>query len=305
MQKKRIAIIFLAILVILSLIITGCGRTGTETTVMSPWFGGSMGVIASFESFGAEEIYEDETFPLVVLLENKGEFSVLDHEVEMELLGISPYDFSGIEFFMDNTDPLEKVSEFLPEGGFDRVNFGDARYDALSGRFYDANIFIQYSYPYATHIAVPQVCYKEDLHDPRLCEVESSKEAFASGAPIQIGTVWERPAGQGRIYLEIPIYNTGEGKAKAYLGDMFSNYYDEVAFEVNTNGWTCTAKGDPSVARIAKTDNEATIRCISDELPDDSLYLSQVDVTLSYYYQDLVGTVIRILENPELFGDPS
>ena len=302
-MRKNIVI---GVLILIILGLSGCtGGTGNQGVGLSKWFGGSMGLIASFESFGASEIYEDENFPLVLLVENKGEEPVLDHEAEFEILGISPNEFSVIQFTMDNSDPLEQVSEFLPEGGFERINFGDARYDALSGRFYDANIFVQYSYPYTTKIAVPQVCYKEDLRDPRLCEAEGTKEAYASGAPIQISMVTERPAGKGRLYLEIPIYNAGQGKSKAYLGDDFSNLYDEVAFEVKTNGWTCTSKGDPSMARISKVENEAVIRCISDELPTDTLYLSQFDLTLTYYYQDLVGTVITIKENPELFGEPN
>lgn len=297
--KKYALLLSLFAILILAL---GCtaGDAGTDP-VGRVWFGGDTGLIASYE-LETSDVYEDESFPITVLLENKGEHTIFPHEVELEIKGISPNDFTGVDFLTDNTEQVEKVSEYLPEGGYDIVHFGEALYQGLSGTFYDANVYVEYTYPYATYVAVPKVCFKYDIRDRRVCEVEGIKDAFASGAPIQIGTAKQRPAGVGKIYLEIPIVNKGTGRAKAYATSEFSNLYDEIRFEVETIGWTCTAQGDPQVARVKRGEGfgETVIRCKSDQLERGDLFTAQVDVTLSYFYQDLISERVRIKENPDL-----
>lgn len=304
-MKKFAVLISLALLVA---ILTGCtrGPAGTES-VGTIWLGGSTGLAAEFEDFGVNnEIYEDEAFPIVVLLQNKGEFTLQPNEVDMKIRGISENDFSGLDFEKTNSEKIDKISEYLPDGGYERVNFGDAVYEGLTGTFYDANIYLEYTYPYVTYISIPKVCFKEDLRDERVCDVTGTKEAFASAGPIQIGTVTEKPYGNAKIYLEIPVYNAGYGRSKAYLGDDYSTIYDIIGFEVETAGMECNSRGDPSIARLprATADNEVMadtyIICTSDSLEEDALYTAQVDITLTYYYQDLASTRVRIKENPDL-----
>ncbi len=304
-MKFRSAILFVSSVVLL--ILASCQPQAGGEAVECPWLSGEEGLVADFEEFGTENvIYEDEAFPVVVLLQNKGEFALKSHEVELKIRGISKTDFSGLEFESTNSEDISKVSEFLPDGGYERVNLGEAMYEGLTGTFYDANIYLEYTYPYVTYVSIPKVCFKEDLRDERVCDIEETKASCGSGSPIQIGTVTEKPYGSGKIYLEIPIFNTGAGRSKAYLGDDFSALYDTVAFEVQTAGMECSSRGDPSVARLprATVENsvsaETTIVCISDSLEENALYTKPVDLTLTYYYQDLASTLVRIKENPEL-----
>jgi hypothetical protein len=301
---NKIAILISTVLILVVLV--GCTQQSTNS-VGGVWVGGSTGLAASFEDFGVgNEIYEDESFPIVVLLQNQGEFTLQANEVDMKIRGISENDFSGLDFEKTNSDKLDKISEYLPDGGYERVNFGDAVYEGLTGTFYDANVYLEYTYPYATYISIPKVCFKEDLRDERVCDVTGTTEAYASAGPIQIGTVNEKPYGSGKVYLEIPLYNAGNGRSKAYLGDDFSTIYDIVGFQVETAGMECNSRGDPSVARMPRaTANDAGasttyIICTSDALEADSLYTAQVDITLTYYYQDLTSTQVKIKENPDL-----
>jgi hypothetical protein len=304
MRFRSITLTIVLVMAVLLLGAQSCESNAGSETIDSVWMGGSNGLYADFEDFGiGNEIYEDESFPVVILLQNLGEFTLHEHEVEMHIRGVSESDFSGLDFEKTNSEEIDKVSEFLPDGGYERVHFGDAVYEGLTGTFYDANFYLEYTYPYATYIAIPKVCFKEDLRDDRVCTVEGIKTAYASASPIQIGSVTEKPYGSGKIYLEIPVYNAGDGRSKAYGGDDFSSLYDTVAFEVETAGMECTSRGDPSIARIPRDSSvgaETTIVCTSDSLEDDALYTAQVDVTLTYYYQDLASTRVRIKENPEL-----
>ena len=62
--------------IILSMFLIGCNGTD-DVTGPEPYIGGSRGVIAEFEPLGLEEdglftIYDDEEFPLQLILKNKG-----------------------------------------------------------------------------------------------------------------------------------------------------------------------------------------------------------------------------------------
>lgn len=303
---NKIVFLISTLLVLVVLQSAGCNQQ-TTTTTGGVWVGGSQGLAAEFEQFGTQnEIYEDEAFPLVVLLQNQGEFTLQPHEVDMKIRGISEADFSGIDFEKTNSDKIDKISEYLPDGGYERINFGDAVYEGLTGTYYDANVYLEYTYPYATSLSVSDVCFKEDLRDERVCDITGTKTADASAGPIQIGAVTEKPYGSGKIYLEIPIYNAGNGRSKAYLGDDYSTIYDIVGFQVETAGMECNSRGDPSIARMPRATAKDTgaadtyIICTSDTLEPDSLYTAPVKITLTYYYQDLAATRVRIKENPDL-----
>ncbi|MBS3137759.1 hypothetical protein J4232_04960 [Candidatus Woesearchaeota archaeon] len=300
--KKIVLSLFLVVL----LIITACSSGKDTKSVESPYFGGSQGLIAIVEDIGLvntqtqkQEVFEDESFPISVLMNNKGEYTIPANSVKLSVKGISPSDFTGIDFFKTNTKDIDKMSEALKDGGEESVFFGDAQYKGVVGTFYDANVFVEYIYPYESYIAIPRVCYKGDPKDKGICELDEVKPAFISAGPIGLGTVVQRPAGKGRITLEIPIRNLGatqDGKVKAYDFDDFTPLYDQVAFQVQTAGWTCTARGNPNVARMVKN-SDVVILCRYDNIGEKEIFTSQVDIKLTYFYKDFTTTKIRIREN--------
>jgi len=296
----------------MSLAIVSCNTTRQESGVSAPFYGGSEGLIAEFEDVGSlvsqsgyPEVWEDQGIPILVRVYNRGEYTIGAGNIEFFIKGIKiPEDFQGAEAVKTNSDEIEKVSEYLPEGGDIMVDFGEAYYvKGVKGTFYDANIFIEYTYPYEQAVIVPKVCFKGDPYDETICEVEGGKQAFISGGPIQIGTVVQRPAGKGRISLEIPVRNVGGGKAKAGTGyDEFSPLYDELIMEV-PDGWECTAKGTGDTVRVTRN-GETVIRCkygfYGAPIPETDVYTSTFDLNLYYVYQDFVSQTVRVRENPEL-----
>lgn len=303
--------IITGVLIVILIFMTACGPKKAQQGVVSPFYGGSEGVIAKFEEIGTlktqtgfPEVWEDQGFPLGVILYNHGEHTLPAGTVQLSVKGISPQDFTGIGFVKTNDGEIEKRSENLPEGGEDNVYFGEAVYfKGVKGTHHDANVFIEYTYPYEQTIMVPQVCFKGDLKDETVCQVDDTKQAYISGGPIQIGAVVERPAGKGRITLEIPVRNVQGGKAKASDSefDEFSNLYDELLMEYSSD-WECTAKGKGDIVRIAKT-GETVIRCkygFNGPIPETDSYISSFELTLKYIYWDFINQVVRIRENPEL-----
>lgn len=316
MKNRNLIII---ILITLSIVLAGCGNSGQGPGKVQPvFFGGKEGIVALFEDIGsvsvggAPEVWEDQSFPISILLLNKGEFEVLPHTVKLKIKGINPNDFTlsggeaSADFTGENNQVIDKVSEYFPTGGEEQIFFGNADYKGVVGYFFDANVLIEYDYLYETKIAVPKVCFKGDIRDKRFCQIDGQKPGFASGGPISVGSVVERSAGKGRIMVEIPISNAGKGRAKIDdLGADFNPIYDEVSIVEITQGWECEARGNTNVIRIPAAPAKQTtmLRCkfgFGNPIGEDDVFESQLDVRLQYRYQDAVAQTIRIRENPEL-----
>jgi len=297
--------LILPLLVVSMLILAGCGQE-TAGPSLSPYAGGWKGVIASFEDMGVvsdigniNEVYENEQFPVDVRVENNGEFELAAGDIDVQLKGVDPGQFGLPSGIISNAGVLERVSEFLPEGGEEVMSFGNAQYD-VTGLFYLAHFYATVEYPYKTFVAVTDVCYKEDLRDRSVCNVESSKSSFSSGAPITVTSVKESPAGRGQFYLEYKISNLGGGKVKANAADDYSSVYGEVLFDMktDTSEWECVSRGNTNIVRL--TNGEGVIRCKypkSGSMPEDTLFTKQVDLDLTYIYQSTIDTEVKILEN--------
>jgi len=301
MNIKHLAII---VLITAALFISGCGDDEVEAGP-SPYIGGSKGVIAEFEPLGLEDsgvytIFEEEAFPIQVILKNKGEHDIESGDTSISIYGIQLAEFSGIsEGELQNSDSIEKISEINDEGGEEVINFGqDVKYiQQLPGTFYDINVFASYTYSYKTYASVPKVCFKENLRDDRVCDVDESKTLYSSGAPIQVDSVREKPAGAGLISLEFDVSNVGGGAATIPNRD-FSPQYSQIAYLIEPaserSQWTCTASGRTNEARLT-VDGSATIRCrLNDPLEQDALYTKAIGLTLSYDYRDIIQERVRI-----------
>lgn len=295
-----------ALLTIAMIIMAGCDKEGEDTqTGPVPYIGGTKGLVVEFEPLGMEEsglysIFEDETFPLQIILTNKGEYDVKAGEAKVTIQGIPLSDFSGIKTAtLANKGSIEKISDLNKEGGEEILDFGQTvKYiQPIAGSFYDAGIVATYSYIYKTFASVPKVCFKEDLRDDRICDVEESKTVYSSAAPIQVQSVKESPAGSGLVSLEFTVENVGGGKSTA-PGMAFSPQYDQAAYNIEpateASKWTCISGGREGVARFA-TDGKAVIRCkLVNPLEKGALYTKQIGLTMSYEYRDLIQETVRI-----------
>jgi len=299
MDKKMLAAVCAISLILLS----GCEKEEVSTA-SSVYIGGSQGVVAEFEPTGIEEkgiytIFEGENFPIQLILKNKGEHDVEAGEAAVTIYGILLSDFKGISAGkLTNVKKIEKISKLNEEGGEEIINFGDkVEYiQDVPGTFYDINIFASYVYRYKTYASVPNVCFKEDLRDERICEVDESKDVYCSGAPIQVKSAVEKPAGAGLIELDFEVENAGGGRA-TLPGQEFSPQYDQISFTIEpyseVDKWACTAAGRENQARLV--DGKATIRCrLKEPLPKDTLYTKHIGLTLSYDYRGIVQETIRI-----------
>ena len=301
-MKTQYPLLIITILGIL--LVAGCEDTSNTQTDGSPYRGGTQGIVATFESFGVVEsgiptIFEGETIPVEVTLRNKGEETLAANTGIVTLKGISTGDYDGIVFDKNNGQALDKVSEVNPTGGEETLDFGDATYkhDILT-TFYDATIFASYVYPYATHVAVPKVCFKEDVTDTSICNLEETKQSFSSGAPIAVTGVVQRRAGAGLIALEYTVSNVGGGEVTAPTSD-FDSRFGQIAFQLDPNSnpenWECKMGGQENAGRLEE--GKGIILCklkTSAAMQKGDLYTKQIDLTISYKYRDLIQQSVRI-----------
>jgi len=302
MKKKYIFALFAISLFVL---IIGCEEE-IETGIPTPFIGGTQGLTAEFEPIGVVEegeyaVYEDELIPISIVFRNKGEELVDVGNLKVELKGILIDDFSGIVAgVLTNTNRIEEVSEFNPEGGEEIIDFtptGGAKYlQEIPGAYYTITPYIEYVYKYKTRATVPEVCFKENLRDERLCVVRERKEVFSSGAPVQVQSAEEDTAGTGRVVLIFEVENVGGGDVAVPNGE-FRPDYGQIRYILEPiterANWQCTAAGRENEARLI--DGRATIRCrLLNPLPKNALYTKEIGLTINYDYRDVIQERIRI-----------
>lgn len=304
-MNKNIIILISSLMILLLLV--GCEPKEEAPAAESVYRGGSQGLVATFEPFGVQEggvytIFDTETFPIEVLVQNKGEQDVEVGDAKVILKGISVSDFEGITSSeLTNPDKLDKVSEFNPLGGESRIDFtpsSDAKYRLDVVGYTNVDVFAAYEYLYKTHVIVPKVCFKEDLRDTSICEVEENKEFSVSSAPITVTSVEEASAGKGIIALVFTVSNVGGGKV-TLPGEDFDVRYGRIKYEIDEpEKWECKAAGLENEARLV--DGTAQIRCrLKEALEEDTLYTRQVSLDLEYKYQGIIQDTIKIKESQE------
>lgn len=294
--------------VLLLIVITACSQEEGQQPGDSVFQGGTQGLVARFEPFGVEEngiftIFDTESFPVEVVLQNKGEEDIPAGKATVTLKGINLNDFTGIEAkTLATQDTIEGVTELNEEGGEETLDFtrsSDAKYKLPVTGFFQPDIFATADYDYKTHLAIPQVCFKEDLQDDSVCTVQEAKRFFASGAPVTVTKVEEDVAGRGIIVLLVSIENAGAGRV-TLPGAEFDARFDQLAFAIETEpqGWECRSAGRQNEARLIN--GKAVITCkLQQPLAKDELFTKQVELTLNYRYRTVIQESVRIKESLE------
>lgn len=297
MMKKTI---ILSVLVIGLLLLTACQQEQQQTG-KGAFIGGEKGAIAVFEPFGIEEeglytIFDEESFPLEVTINNKGESTLQPGDVTLKLLGPSQSEFAGISSWeLKNKGVVEPITELVPDGGEETFSFAsDAKYLGEVTGILEREWFASVEYNYKTFLIIPEVCLKEDLADDRICAVSGAKPYFVSGAPITVKTVEESTAGKGIMALKIKIVNAGSGKV-AKPGEEFG-VRNTLSLSIDDPAWECKSGGKVNEARLEN--GEAEVVCkLKEALTAGTLSTKQVKLTFDYQYRELIQEKLRIKQS--------
>lgn len=298
-MKKRNIILF-SILALSLLLLTAC-ETEKKTSTSSVFIGGTKGVSIGFEDFGVTEnnvytIYDNEEFPIEVMLNNKGEYDVKVGDAEVSLMGPSQAEFSGISSWkLKNLAKIDMTSTLLTTGGEETISFGKkVKYLGSVTGSQQRTWFANIDYNYETYLIVPEVCLKEDFTDKRVCTVSEKKTFHISGAPVTVKSVEESTAGKGIMALKIKVSNAGSGKVTKQGSDFGTR--EELTYTIDDSNWECKSGGRVGEARLIK--DEAEILCkLKTALAKDTLATKQVKLTFKYKYRDLIQEKLVIKES--------
>tara|TARA_Y100000310_G_scaffold68197_1_gene63508 strand:+ start:18952 stop:19986 length:1035 start_codon:yes stop_codon:yes gene_type:complete len=223
-------------LVVLMLVIVACGRSGQPSGApRSPFIGGSQGLILKFEKDSPPPEVTDSNFPFRVILnvKNDGETEVRNDQINVDLSGFAPNDFSILD--KDLLDPIFLVDQNLlpksrdPDG---QISEGTTTFVTIpplsSGESFRARPVVgntpftfqaNVCYPYQTR-ATTKICVLSDLvniDDNPLCNPNSGKTIFNSGSPVQVSNFKQHVVGYDRndntdvIRVSFDVSHRGQG----------------------------------------------------------------------------------------------
>ncbi|MBI2545548.1 hypothetical protein HYV81_00010 [Candidatus Woesearchaeota archaeon] len=307
-KKKRYGLLLGFFAALLVLAACTADQKNETPTSRSPFEGGEKGIVGEFREFGIidksdiEEIFSTESFPIEVVLKNKGEHDIDPGDVAVSLTGINLADFSGIpNRQVSNENEIERVSDVNADGGEEVIDFtpgeDNARYlPQIIGNNVDITVVGNIVARYKTYVTVPKACFKGDLKDKSFCEVDEDKTVFSSGAPIQVKRVRERPSGTGLVVLEFFVENAGQGKVTKH-GTEFDARIHTLEFEISEpEKWDCSGRGRANELRL-DSDGKGSIVCKlkdSAKLAKEDLFTKEVALTLDYDYKDTIVKQLRI-----------
>jgi hypothetical protein len=216
----------LVLLVVLgmTLFLTGCG---TPTTTGKTFIGGTEGLKASFLTGTPPDKTTDggsSGFGIVVKLENSGESTIAPNDGYVEIWGLDAktYSYTAANGRQENFRvPLAteirgskmNAGQVL-SGGVSTVEFGELKYLPTIQGDIPQTVWANICYKYTTKVAA-QICVKNNveqaLNGKQICDVEGEKNPQNSGAPIQVTSLKEAYAGNGKVGLTLTLSHEGAG----------------------------------------------------------------------------------------------
>ncbi|GIU69345.1 MAG: hypothetical protein KatS3mg002_0581 [Candidatus Woesearchaeota archaeon] len=203
------------------LILSGCSDSTNKGG--KAFIGGTEGLRTSFLGGNPpNEIFDNRqsTFAIVVKLENIGEDDIDANEGFVKINGLDPgtYGMTTPKKFFETPIPGAKKNfdGSVLNGGIATVEFGGLAYvPSIQGNLVQ-QVWADICYKYTTKTTT-QLCIKKDpqllLGDKKICDVEGEKYPQNSGAPIQITSLKESFAGNGKIGITMIITHLGNGDA--------------------------------------------------------------------------------------------
>ena len=318
---KKFSIVL--VLMVLAVLITGCGPT--QSTTSTAFVGGTEGLRTSFLPGNPPDAVFDggsSSFSIVVKLENVGENSIKANEGYVKINGLDPGTY-GVSTFKKNFDsPIDGARKNFDgsvlNGGVATIEFGGLKYTPVISGNLQQTVWADICYKYVSK-SVANLCIKQNpellIADKKICDVEGEKSPQNAGSPIQITSLKENFAGNGKIGITILISHTGNG----------DNFFDDRATECNDvesnnqrgkvhvlvkpvklggktitpvcSGLSETRGSNEGYLRLFKDSSgkaQYPLYCTVDATSTDSIFEVPIETELTYLYLQHIEKVITI-----------
>jgi len=241
MKKALVLLVIFA----MALFITGCGE---QTSTGKTFIGGTEGLKTTFLAGNPPDTTTDGKsggFSIVVKLENVGENDIKAGDGYVQIWGLDTGIYGATDpdfkqlFRTDNgfnpslRGAVKNFDGTVLNGGVTTVTFANLAYQPIIQGDLQQKIWANICYNYATKMAA-QICIKstteQALNNKDICSVEGEKNPQNSGGPIQITSLKESYAGNGKMGITIILTHQGSGdnffkddKATPECNDVESN----------------------------------------------------------------------------------
>ena len=246
-----------ALLLCSVLLLTACG-SGEQTLSDGGFIGGTNGLEMSWVTGAPPAMVQDAgqyDFSVALQLENVGESDVGrdaensdNYYGSIELIGLDPAQFSNPVMFRTFDDDDISMQgkrragiDIIP-GGTGVMYFEGFNYlpDVFGSQ--DHTLRANLCYDYMTYTN-SKVCIKDNpnerVDDNSICTLAGAKDVKNSGAPLQVTSVQQRPAGKDKIGVSFVIENLGPGKvfrrSDQQTNRGYTPCYDPYAGNANYN----------------------------------------------------------------------
>jgi hypothetical protein len=310
---KRGALIFLVLLVIVSLVFTGCNNTTEKVRKLSNYIGGNDGLTIAFSKNAPPDTVLDEKqedFDVSLDIQNKGEYTIESGEIIATLSGIDREAFNLPSLNAKNAFQLErKINDrgVTREGGRNDLTFGLATFTQDLAADFTTDIVADVCYKYRT-VAVSAVCLKMNtlqLKTTDACLIDNDKVEFEnSGAPVQITQVETRKSGKNSVKVTFTIENKGVGEV--YVPGTFTDSCsghekDEARVRVSLDSpssrltFKCDLFNGAAAGDVKIYDKKRQVGCVIDTGSlQETAFEAVVNIQVDYVYRNAIFKQIII-----------
>jgi len=300
----RKEIVFLAALALF--LAAGCKGGEQAAGTGAPFIGGSSGVTISFIDFRSQVFDSGEDpFDLTLQLTNAGEWEVAKEDVRVTLTGINPQEFGKhVEDFVarptdDIVEKFKDSSGNIIESAPVTVEFTNINYqNALTGASLDFPLVASVCYKYGTN-AASKLCVRKNILNPEeggLCEINEPKEAFNSGAPVQIENLKETARAGDKIGFTFDVVQKASGKVFEEGTGCLTEDKVKLRVDARLSGLSCTglvSSGSAAEGIITLFSGKKTISC-TQQIGRADDYEQLLSITLGYDYEESTQTTLTV-----------
>lgn len=314
MKRGKFAFILVLSLV---LILAAC-TSGSSKTSAGGFVGGKTGVSTSItvdSASGGNKVLDsgNENFRVLVNLQNQGEHTINENDIVVTLNGLS-FDAFSI------SNPTQRNILSLPGIKIVGGKKTDASqiiipYNANYKPKEDADRTVTLTgnvcYAYETISRVKNLCLRKQitsLGGAGACKVDETKLAENSGAPFQVSTFTESPAGENKINIYIKGTNGGKGAMynKDYLsqGKCIDSQPDKdkvyvkvelTEFANSADLITCSGLvGNAGFVDVIQNSMQLSCSIDTSKLTQETSFETPLRLTFSYVYKDSASTTLTV-----------
>lgn len=316
---KKITITLMIFFIFLSVIfISGCTGGGSssskvgdeaakqDASTRNPYIGGTEALSIKFYEL-LDYIPKDIVFPVLITIENKGEYTIPQNHFRVILLSADLWGKQGNSIISNSEEVKgrEKIGEQTTPGGKVVLGFQNCKYQGVQElAIPPSSIRVQYCYPYKTYSTTDfcvlsnndyqQVLMGKDSY----CMPTGTKKIYNSGAPIRLKKVEQFYSSPGSIILSFTVEKVNNIGTVYYAspgqcsGDIDKIMLEDISTSDPRITISCGGKGLP--VDINLLDNEGEIICNLHNVPSANSYIEKLDITLGYMYRDVITESVQV-----------